>query len=455
MRALALIFLAAPWSAAAEAPRALPPRGTYVPIGPRTADEPVPRLGPRHRILYVNRHGGTYLPGNADDSSENRSSIADDLSTIPPFHGDEAAWREVMDCVRGIYSPYAIDVVDEEPRGTTYIESVVGGNWDDLKGISPAGGVSPFRCETIERGINFIFSAGYGNDWRGICETIAQESGHTFGLEHEMRCDDPMTYLPACGLRTFQDEDAPCGEFTARTCQCSGATQNSHRQLLEALGPADRNPPSVALTEPREGETVTLGFVMKAEAADDVRIDRVEYFIDGTLVTADERVPYQAHAPIDLLAGAHTIEAVAVDGDENRTGQIVTVQVAPACATDGDCGDGRLCDADRCLAALGTACDDHSECASTQCYFDPDVAAGYCTVTCSDDGACPPGFACLEPEFGGRRCMPEPKAGGCRAARAGAHERRGVDGRTGLEAIAILVLVSMGVSIVLSARRRG
>jgi hypothetical protein len=413
-----LVTIALAGIAAAEHPRPL--RGTYIPIGPRRAEEPTPRLGPRHRILFVNRYGGTYSPGNVDDSSENRSTVAGETSRIPAFHGGDAGWAQVMSCLKDIYGPYAIEVTDVEPTpGTTYIESVVGGSWQDLKGIGPAGGVSPFRCETIERGINYTFSADYGEDWRTICEVVAQESAHSFGLEHEMLCDDPLTYLPACGPRRFQDFDAHCGEFENRVCSCGGSLQNSHQHLLAVLGPSDDIPPDVALTSPRDGETVSAGFAITAEAMDDVRVDRVEYFIDGAMVGSDERPLYQGEAPIDLLPGEHVVEAVAVDGDENRKGQAVRVTVPAACAVDGDCQAGTVCAQSRCLGAIGAGCEDHTDCANEQCYFDTLAVEGYCTVLCDSDAACPDGFACLEPEFGSRRCMPRSNSdGGCTVSAA-------------------------------------
>jgi MYXO-CTERM domain-containing protein len=388
-------------------------KGTYRPIGPRSAAEPAPRLGPQHRILFVNRSGGTYIPGNDEDSAENRSTIAGDVSRIPPFHGNDEAWAQVIACVRDMYAPFAIDVVDvEPPMGTTYIESVVGGTWSDLKGMDPAGGVSPFRCETIEKGINYTFSADYGDDWQSICETIAQESGHTFGLEHAMLCSDPMTYLPACGLRHFQDQDVSCGEFENRACSCSSTTQNSVQHLLGVLGPSDDIPPEIAVTEPRDGQTVETGFAITAEAMDDIRIDRVQYFIDGMMFGSDDRAPYEGFGPIDLRSGQHTLEVVAVDGDENRSSETLQIMVPPACATDADCGMGRVCDVDRCLGDLGAVCDDHSECASQQCFSDLDTQ-GFCTVTCTTSDVCPAGYQCLQPEFGSTRCMPSPPAAGC------------------------------------------
>src|SRR6185295_10819495 len=126
-----------------------------------------------------------------------------------------------------------IDVVDVLPTGQApYVESVVGGSMGDVHLSNPPDGgflgISPNICEPIDRAVNFIVSddicQGAGCDGAGLkflCETVAQESGHSFGLEHSYDCRDPMTYLGDCGPKQFLNEDIQCGEFMPRACKCS------------------------------------------------------------------------------------------------------------------------------------------------------------------------------------------------------------------------------------------
>ena len=96
MRALlAVIFVAG--VARAEAPPDERPRGTYVRV-PGAGTSRDPRLGPKHRVLFVNGGGGGYAPSNVEDSSANKSTIADFGSYVGP----KPAWiiRRFLERIR-------------------------------------------------------------------------------------------------------------------------------------------------------------------------------------------------------------------------------------------------------------------------------------------------------------------------------------------------------------------
>lgn len=229
---------------------ALEPRGVYV-RGPEAAapEHITPRAlaAPKHRVIYMNRSGGTFTPG-ASNSKTNRSSIVSYTSSIAPWDVSEAGWQEVMDCMREIWAPFDVEITDLDPGDAPHIESVVAGRPQDVGMSSGIGGVSPFDCGVIETSIVFTFARVYGTDYRAICETAAQEVAHSFGLDHQYMCEDPMTYLYGCGEKTFQDADAPCGEYNARSCSCGGSTQNSVELLLGFNGPRPPDP------EPPQGD---------------------------------------------------------------------------------------------------------------------------------------------------------------------------------------------------------
>src|SRR4029079_18288647 len=89
-----------------------------------------------------------------------------------------------------------------------------------------------------------------------ICEIAAQEIAHAFGLDHEFLASDPMTYLDFNGLKRFQNVDAQCGEYAARTCGLPGTgvlcsqRQNSVALLTQRVGLGDAIAPTVAITSP-------------------------------------------------------------------------------------------------------------------------------------------------------------------------------------------------------------
>lgn len=193
-------------------------------------------------LLYLNRGGGTYTPGR-NDSRSNQSTVVDQEVTIPSWPVSESGWRQVMDCVRAIWRPYNVVITDEDPGDVPHLENVVGGR-PRLLGLGPnVGGVSPFarNCGVIDNSVVFTFADLFGANYRAVCETAAHEFAHSFGLDHEYLCRDPMTYLSGCGAKSFQDEAAACGENAPRACACSD-TQNSVQVLFDRVGARDGSP---------------------------------------------------------------------------------------------------------------------------------------------------------------------------------------------------------------------
>ena len=207
-------------------------------------------LGQDAKIFYLNRDGGTYVPGAADDSRRNRSSLAVTESTIPAWNIDDENWAEIVDCVRGLFEPYNAFVTDVDPIGPTHVEAVVGGSYLDLNNQlqRPVGGVAPFPsdCGVIENSVVFAFAEDALGDNRQVCEVIAHEIAHSYGLDHSFFCEDIMSYLVGCGDKTFVNGAVPCGEANARECMdvlsvpptydCEKETQNPAFILAERIG---------------------------------------------------------------------------------------------------------------------------------------------------------------------------------------------------------------------------
>ena len=81
------------------------------------------------------------------------------------------------------------------------------------------------------------------------------------------------------------------------------------------IGATGNTPPTVALTSPTNGQTFTPGAAvpLAATASDPSgAVIRVEFRIDGTLVSSDTTSPYSFNAT-GLAAGSHTITATAFD----------------------------------------------------------------------------------------------------------------------------------------------
>ena len=193
------------------------------------------------KTIFLERHPIDLRPGN-DDAPSGTSSVLAHASNRPihtrGWTGGDAKWNSLVACTRKIFAPFDVVVTDQRPKDTNYLLVTVGGTSTEI-GVPESqhvSGLAPFNGEVIPRAVVFAFSASVNNDVRLTCETIGMEAAHAYGLDHEYLCKDVMTYLPACGAKTFVDADVPCGEQKKRKCEGGSTTQNSYRRLVGVLG---------------------------------------------------------------------------------------------------------------------------------------------------------------------------------------------------------------------------
>lgn len=379
------------------------------------------------KLIYLNRCAGTCtLSPGPEDSRTNTSSIIQSTVSIPPFAYGDASWQALVECVRELYAPFDIEITDVDPGNTPHFEAIVAGNPGDAGFPSYVGGVAPFGCDIIPNSITYSFAGVWGNEPRIICEVVAQETAHGFGLDHEYHCPDPMTYLTDCGDKYFRDFDAACGENQPAACDCNRETQNSYQLLLAAFGPG--KPLEVEITRPLDGMLVGQGFEIQASATYHMPLDRAELHIDGTLIDTVTAPPYVFTAPAELPEGPHELEVRVFSKAGAQGKQTITVHRSPPCTSASQCGDDQTCVEGRCVlgpgspGGLGETCVNGEDCFSGFCGGD---AAGtrYCVETCELGGnGCPCGFSCINAGAGGA-CWPGGNAcddGGCAVSPGGA-----------------------------------
>ncbi len=193
------------------------------------------------RIIYL-AHDGIELRPGATDSRQLTSSLVHHRVTIPPWTTSPQRWAETVACVQGVFAPFDVQVTDEDPGDVAHVVAVVGGSPGLLGLPRSAAGMSPFRqdCSVIEHSIVFAFTDTLPDDARTVCNVIAQEIGHSYGLDHVLLASDPMSTKHAPIARAFANQDVSCGETEARPCGLPGATcratQNSYTLLGERLG---------------------------------------------------------------------------------------------------------------------------------------------------------------------------------------------------------------------------
>ncbi len=103
------------------------------------------------------------------------------------------------------------------------------------------------------------------------------------------------------------------------------ASATVHATLRE-----DQDAPHVTITTPRDGATLRRNGVLNIEARAEDRggIDRVQFFLDATLLTTRRSPPFTAQFPIgEITPGPHRVEVRAEDSAGNVVRDSVTITV--------------------------------------------------------------------------------------------------------------------------------
>ena len=91
---------------------------------------------------------------------------------------------------------------------------------------------------------------------------------------------------------------------------------------------SDAGPPTVSITSPANGATVSGTLTIGANASDDTGVTIVRFWADGTYLGYDTTAPYSRQWNTTLFSnGTHVIKAKAYDGSNNGTDTTITVTV--------------------------------------------------------------------------------------------------------------------------------
>jgi len=196
---------------------------------------------PSDHILFLNANGGTYSPGESSDSSLNITGLVARTVTLRPYPYSQSSWNELVECVRGKFAEFDIEVTDVDPGDVDHMEvAFVDNIGTDLGAYDGWPGVAPVRCFPGWREIAFWFTPSTGDDTAQNCWHAGQLAGFMLGLDLDLYCEDFMSGRSDCDLgnKAFQDYYAQCGSPDPRSCHCGGQLQNSYKWVLSAVGEA-------------------------------------------------------------------------------------------------------------------------------------------------------------------------------------------------------------------------
>lgn len=159
---------------------------------------------------------------------------------------------------------------------------------------------TPDLTETVSGHTHKVYRDGSG---QAVVETYEIN-----GMGHGVPVDPQFT-LPgggACGstAQYFLDFDI-CAVY--------------QQEKFFGLVATDNTPPSVQLTAPSDGATVSGSVALDATASDDTAVSKVDFLIDGALVGSDGAAPYEVMwSSATVPDGTHTVTARAVDASGNN-----------------------------------------------------------------------------------------------------------------------------------------
>lgn len=310
--------------------------------------------------LWLDFEGAGVVHASADDSSAMpvASVLAPTNAVIPPFSSTAVAPRvtraqamaSIVDRVRTLVKPFAVDVVTARPAAPPYTRILVGGTAMALGVSATEAGLARVDCGNLGDGdVAYDFSDEQTPDYGGvvgIANTAAHEAGHAFGLEHVDDAHDVM-YAAATPALTLPDlfglSFGAAGAYTAYGSPtgvraCTTMDPIDEPAILDcnvgaATAGGDVQAPAVDFAAPAGAVASTV--MLTATASDNVGVVRVEAYKNLELVAAVDAPPYTftvAAAPAEHFYV--TVEAIDAAGNRGTVTRAL-VAATPQATDDG------------------------------------------------------------------------------------------------------------------------
>ena len=310
--------------------------------------------------VWLDFEGAGVVHAASDDSAAMpvASSLAPTNAVVPPFSSTaiaplvtrDQAIASIVDRVRTLLRPFAVDVVITRPSAAPYTRIFVGGTAATLGVSATEAGLANLDCgNLVDSDVAYDFSDEQTPDYGGvvgIANTAAHEAGHTFGLEHVDNPHDVM-YSAATPALTLPDlftlGFTATGAYTpygsaSGTRMCTASDPIDEPSILDcAVGAAaaggDVTAPTVDWPIPLAPAVSPLSIT--ATASDDVGVVRVEAYKNLELIASLDAPPYTF--AVDAAPGELfyvTVEAIDAAGNRaTLSGSIAAGE--PSASSDG------------------------------------------------------------------------------------------------------------------------
>jgi hypothetical protein len=368
-----------------------------------------------NNVLFLNFDGVVLDYGDPDDARANISGMGDVV--VPSFKlwtgakvTRQQAIDSIVDRVRGYFKPFDLQIVTTRPASGNYTMVAFGGRNTIIPGLSGAAGVALLDCDgNLLNNVVYDFTEEQPPDYGGlpaIAITAAHETGHSYGLEHNINSDDVMYSVadPQTTIEKLFNARFATGNYSnfnggGEVGSCGRPDPLDNPALLTAvLGvnptPGDTSPPSVDFPFPMLQQVPTQ-FPIRVTAMDNDKVQRVEVYKNAELVAVLSSSPYQTN--IEAADGESfylTVEAIDPSANHKTvTRAFLAEAVTPPLCPEDTCTGGRICKAGICRNPIGTECTVAQQCE----YMCKKPAGGpdmICTNTCNGARPCPTGFAC-------------------------------------------------------------
>ncbi|MBB1059528.1 extracellular catalytic domain type 1 short-chain-length polyhydroxyalkanoate depolymerase [Marilutibacter spongiae] len=215
------------------------------------------------------------------------------------------------------------------------------GNWN---GPWPIVSIWHGDADYVVRPANLTEAMEQWTNVHGI-DAVADVADTVAGYPHRVYKDAAGTPRVETYTITGMGHGTPVDPGTGESqCGTAGAyildaniCSSYHIGHFWGLDNLDGVAPTVNLTSPADGSTVSGNVALAAVASDDVGVERVEFLVDGVLVGSDTSAPYAATWDAGVASnGSHAVQARARDLVDN----VGTSAVAHVTVTGGDDGGG-------------------------------------------------------------------------------------------------------------------